>query len=140
MEVRVEEKPFPEKLEDRMAIVANGVNTELKAVTLLHLDDVPTEAGVIRARIMETIGGGYLPHSAAFRAYGTTLHKIALVAKETVARDTGEGEYVGYSLTEAGKKYGVPASVFSLRYAVEHEMSMFQVLGPTNSKGKSRAP
>ncbi len=140
MQERIEEKSFPNNLEDRLAIIANAVNTELKNVTLLHLDDVPKEAPEIKARIRETIGRGYLPHVETFRAYGNTLHDIALVAKKTITRDTGEIECIGYSLTEAGKTYGLPSAVLSLRYAVDNKISMFQILGSTISSGDSRAP
>ncbi|MBI2452273.1 hypothetical protein HYV50_04335 [Candidatus Pacearchaeota archaeon] len=140
MQERIEEKPFPNNLEDRLAIIANAVNTELKSAALLHLDDVPREGSEIRAKIRETIWRGYLPRTQSFKEYGNTLHEIALVAKKTITRDTGEVEYIGYSLTEAGKTYGLPCAVLSLRYAVENKISMFQIFGSTLSKGKSRAP
>ncbi len=139
MEERIEEKPFPNNLEARLAIVANAVNTELKSATLLHLDDVPKEASEIKARIRETIGRGYLPDARSFGGYGDTLHDIA-VAKKTITRDTGEIEYPGYSLTEAGKTHGLPSAVLSLRYAFDNNISMFKILGPTLSRGNSGAP
>ncbi|MBS3081027.1 HTH domain-containing protein [Candidatus Pacearchaeota archaeon] len=140
MQKIIEEKPFPSKLEDRLASVANAINTELKIATLLHLDDTPREASEIRQRVRETIERGYLPKTETFMAYGNTLHDIALVAKETVVRDTGEVAHVGYSLTEAGKRYGLPASAISLEYSVGNDISLFQILGSTASKGDSRAP
>lgn len=137
---RIEEKQFPDNLEDRLAIIANAINTELKTATLLHLDDAPREDSEIRARIGETIGEGYLPETRAFSAYGNTLYNIALVAKKTITRDTGEVQYIGYSLTEIGKTLGLPVAVFSLRYAVDNKISMFNILGSTASRGDSRAP
>jgi len=139
-EVIREENEFPSDLEERMAAVLNGVNTELKAVTILHLDDRPAEAKEIKTRVRETRGSGYLPHFINFNSYGNTLHDIALVAKETIVRDTGEKLHVGYSLTEAGRVYGRQVAAFSLRYAVESNGSMYEILGPTLSKGSSRAP
>jgi predicted transcriptional regulator len=140
MERRVEEKPFPDDLEGRLASVANAVNTELKTVTLLHLDDRPADRSEIKVRIRETIGMGYLPSCNVFGNYGNTLHDIALVARETVIRDTGDIEYIGYSLTEAGKKYGVPIAASALKYVVDNDRSMFSILGQTTSHGETRAP
>ena len=31
------EKPFPNDLEDRLAVIASAVNTELKTAAILHL-------------------------------------------------------------------------------------------------------
>ncbi|MBI2451970.1 helix-turn-helix transcriptional regulator [Candidatus Pacearchaeota archaeon] len=140
MQERIEEKSFPNNLEDRLAIIANALNTEFKSAILLHLDDTPREAPEIRVKVRETIGRGYLPSKSTFGTYGDTLHEIALVAKKTITRDTGEVEYIGYSLTEAGKTYGLPCAVLSLRYAVDNNISMFQILGSTASPGESRAP
>jgi len=139
-EVIREEREFPSDLQKRMAAVLNGVNTELKAVTILHLDDKPVEFTEIRDRVRETRGEGYLPRPNNFGTYSNTLHNIALVAKETIVRDTGEKSHIGYNLTEAGKIYGRQIAAFSLRYAVESGRSMYEILGSTRSKGVSRAP
>src|SRR3989338_10469215 len=136
----IDEKSFPSNLEDRLASISNAINTELKIATLLHLDDSPREAREIKARVRETIGRGYLPKTETFMAYGNTLHDIALVAKETVVRDTGKIAYIGYSLTEAGKRYGRPATVLSLQYSVDNNISMFQILGSILTGGDSRSP
>jgi len=135
-----EEKEFPSDLEERLAVVLNGVNTELKSATILHLDSSPAEAAEIRARIRESRGKGYLPRSSGFDTYGKTLHNIALVAKKTVIRNTGENIYLGYSLTEAGRIYGRQVAAFSLRYSVEKGRSMYEILGSSVSRGNSRAP
>ena len=50
----MEEKKFPDDLEGRMSSVLNAVNTELKTVTLLHLDDRPADGIEIRDRIRDT--------------------------------------------------------------------------------------
>ncbi|MBS3081062.1 helix-turn-helix transcriptional regulator [Candidatus Pacearchaeota archaeon] len=136
----IEEKSFPSSLENRLASVANAINTELKSATLLHLDDTPREAREIKQRVRETIGKGYLPVVNTFKAYGNTLHDIALVARQTIVRDTGEVAHVGYSLTEAGNRYGLSAAVMSLEYSIENNISMFQILGSTTSHGDSRSP
>lgn len=138
--VFLDEKEFPDDLEGRMSSVLNAVNTELKTVTLLHLDDRPADSIEIRDRIRDTRGEGYLPLLGNFGRYGNTLHDIALVAKQTVVRDNGETQVLGYSLTEAGRKYGVPIAEHVLKWVVDNDLSMYNVLGSTTSKGKTRSP
>ena len=139
-EVIREEKPFPDDLEGRLSAVANAVNMEFKTITLLHLDDIPASGNEIRRRIRETRGRGYLPDVRLFGAYGNTLHDIALVAKQTVIRDEGYIQEIGYELTEAGRVYGIPIASLALKFAVDNGISFYSILGPTLSRGKSRAP
>src|SRR3989344_6805527 len=134
-------KSFPDDLEGRLNSMLNVVNTELKSATLLHLDDSPTEPSEIRVRIRETIGEGYLPIPSGFGAYcHHTLFPIGAVAEEMIRRESVEAVYPAYSLTEAGKIYGRPVSALALQYAVENQMSLFQILGSTASHGKTRCP
>ena len=134
-------KSFPDDLEGRLNSMLNVVNTELKSATLLHLDDSPTEPSEIRVRIRETIGEGYLPIPSGFGAYcHHTLFPIGAVAEEMIRRESVEAIYPAYSLTEAGKIYGRPISALALQYAVENQMSLFQILGNTASHGKTRCP
>lgn len=139
-DISVSEKPFPNNLEGRLESALNVVNTELKAITLLHLNNIPADSSEIKERVRRTIGKGYLPNGNTFGAYGRTLHKISRVAKETVVRDADETVYVGYSLTKAGKRYGQPIAELFLKWAVDNNISMFSVLGSTLSGGKTRAP
>ena len=136
------EKPFPDDLEGRLNAMLNVVNTELKTVTLLHLDDTPADEYEIKARIRETVGKGcYLPTSGTFGGYcHNTLLPIGTVAEEEVIKDTGENVYVGYKLTEAGKKYGLPISAFTLEYVAQSGQSMFSIFGSSHSHGKTRSP
>lgn len=133
---------FPKDLEGRLnAIVGGVVNSELKSATLLALDDVPADAEEIKARVREIAGEGYLPRSTAFGSYcHNSFFPIGLVARESVIRDEGGFEGIGYSLTDAGKKYGVPIAEFSLDWAVRNNWSLYEILGSTASPGKSRAP
>jgi len=136
------EKPFPEDLEGRLNAVLNVVNTELKTVTLLHLDDTPAEASEIRARIRETVGKGfYLPQGRAFSGYcHETLFPIGTVAEEIIRRESVEAIYTAYSLTESGKRYGLPVAVLALKFAAENHRSLFKIMGSTGSSGETRAP
>lgn len=53
----------------------------------------------------------------------------------------GEDEAITcYRLTEAGKVYGRPIAAFALDYVFRTGRSMYQILGSTESHGKSRAP
>jgi len=135
----IEEKEFPDNLEGRLSSVLNAVNIELKTVTLLHLDDRPADRIEIRDRIRDTRGKGYLPFPNVFGSYGNTLHNIALVAKQTIVRDDGETQVLGYSLTEAGKMYGVPIAEHVLKWVVDNNLSMYSILGVTQSSGKKRS-
>jgi len=139
-EVVREEKPFPDDLEGRLSAVANAVNMEFKTITLLHLDDIPASGNEIRRRIRETRGRGYLPDVRLFGAYGNTLHDIALVAKQTVIRDEGDIQEIGYELTEAGRVYGIPIASLALKYAIDNGISFYSILGQTLSRRESRAP
>lgn len=136
------EAPFPEDLEGRLNAVLNVVNTELKSVTLLHLDDVPREATEIKARIRETVGEDcYLPQRHVFGDYcHQTLFPIGTVAEETITREGVETFSVGYSLTEAGKRFGRPVAALALQFVTENGMSLYEVSGSTQSNGKTRSP
>jgi len=134
------EKLFPKDLEGRLEVVANAVNTEFKSVTLLHLDDIPRDYHEIKASIKGTRGRGYLPNVRVFGRYGDTLHDIALVAKQTIIRDKADLQTIGYSLTEAGRIYGVPIASSALKWTVDNEISMYSVLGSTASRGETRSP
>ncbi|MDP4039481.1 MAG: hypothetical protein Q8P57_02790 [Candidatus Pacearchaeota archaeon] len=135
-----DEMVFPTDLEERLGVVLNGINTELKIATLLHLDVNPVDGRGIRERIRDTIGCGYLPFENAFRRYMETLQGIALVARETVIGGGGDVVKVSYSITDAGSRYGIPVAEHALRWGVDNGVSMFQVLGSTLSSGNSRAP
>ena len=135
------ENPFPNDLEGRMNSILNVVNTELKTVTLLHLDDSPADMYEVKRRVRETVGNGiYLPGYKTFGGYCCkTLFPIGTVAEEVIL-DEGEVISTAYKLTEAGKKYGIPIAMFTLDYVFRTGKSLFENLGSTNSSGKSRAP
>lgn len=140
-EIQTREKPFPEDLEGRLNSILNVVNTELKTATILHLDDVPAEGKKIRRRLKQNIGRNYLPQGRTFNNYcHATLLPIGMIAEEVTIQEDAENVVVGYRLTEAGKKYGLPIAAFTLDWVYMHDQSLFEILGPTGSKGKSRSP
>lgn len=134
--------PFPSDLEGRLNAVMNIANGELKVATLLHLDDTLAGGEDILARVRESVGRGVrLIYGNNFSGYcHKSLLPIGTVAEEEIRRDDGEVISVGYRITEAGKKYGVPISVFSLQWGVDNGVSLYSVLGSTCSKGKTRSP
>jgi predicted ArsR family transcriptional regulator len=141
-ETRRIEVPFPDDLEARMNAILSTVNTELKSVTLLHLDDKAINEGDIRKRIRESVGKEqYLPHAVVMGDYcDDTFVPMSLVARQEIIRDQGDIEEIGYSRTIAGKKYAQPLAAYALRWAVENEMSLYTVLRKVSSRGESRAP
>lgn len=140
--VEYKENPFPESLEGRMNAMLNVVNTELKTATVMHLDDTPAEKDEIKARIRESVGGDcYLPQTASFRDYcHHTLFPIGMVAEEMIRRETIEAVYPAWKLTDAGRDYGRPCAVMALEFAVDNDISLYNILGNTSSKGKTRSP
>jgi len=137
------ENPFPDDLEGRLNAITNVVNTELKALTILHLDDRYVDKREIKSRLRDTVGdGAYLPNSHSFGGYcsrsllpnGVVEGDIQIIN----ARDSKE--FKGYRLTEAGKKYGRPIAAFTLDYVLRMGRSMFEIFGSTQSHGKTRAP
>ncbi|MDO8460493.1 MAG: hypothetical protein Q7S74_05255 [Nanoarchaeota archaeon] len=136
------EVPFPDDLEGRLNVVLNIVNTEFKMITLLHLNNIPTNESEIRAKVKRTVGKStYLPLKKSFRNYCcNTLFSTGTVAEEEIIKDEDKNSYFGYCLTTAGKDYGLPISAFSLNYVVQNQKSMFKILRKTSPKGETRAP
>lgn len=135
------EEEFPTEIKERMNAVLNVVNSELKSLTLLHLDDTSASGDVIRKRILDTVEDGYLPIPSTFEEYcHHSLLPIGMVAKEEVVRDLSSNVLVGYSLTDAGREYGKMIASFALQFACDNDISMFSILRSTKSRGLSRAP
>tara|TARA_Y100000034_G_scaffold131521_1_gene192435 strand:- start:533 stop:1828 length:1296 start_codon:yes stop_codon:yes gene_type:complete len=138
------ENPFPDDLEGRLNAITNIVNTELKALTLLHLDDRYASENEIRSRLRDTVDDRiYLPKNNSFGGYCFhSLLPIGAVAKGNIQITNARGlsEFIGYRLTEAGEKYGRPIAAFTLDYVSKTRKSMFEILGSTHSPGKTRAP
>jgi predicted HTH transcriptional regulator len=63
-----------------------------------------------------------------------------MVAKEEILSDGDITLQTGYRLTGAGLHYGLPIAAFSLVFAVNNNLSLYSVLGPTTSPGDSRSP
>jgi hypothetical protein len=133
------ENPFPADLEGRLNAILNVTNLELKTITFLHLDSRAASRTELKARVRRTTGQGiYLPSN--FECYcRKSLYPIGCVAEERVLEETDNTISSGYSLTEAGRKYGLPIAAFSLAYAVDNNQSLFSILGSTNSPRSRRS-
>lgn len=126
---------FPSGLDGRLDALLNGINTELKTVTMLHLGDLPAPLNVIIERIRGTVGERqYLPSRITFRGYlNNSLVPNGLASREV------EDE-IKFALTNAGRMYGVLAAALALKWAVDNDMSMYTCLGCSWSPTESRSP
>ena len=68
-----------------------------------------------------------------------TFAPIGLIVQDIMGRGLNYSQRY-FTLTQAGETYGQPAAAFSLKYAVDHNTSLFNLLGSTQSGGDSRAP
>ncbi len=130
---------FPDDPELRLESILSCMNGELKQATLLVLSDEPQTSADIW-KIISSTTREKIPVTSVFSEYCTdTLSPIGFLVKELFSLGRGiENAY--YTITQAGKKYGQPIAAFSLRYAVDHNISLHQLLGQTQSRGDSRAP
>ncbi len=140
--LKSEEHEFPEDNEGRVSSILNIVNNDVRNVLLMHLDDTPREPKEVRSLVKSTIGRSIrIPQESTFNSYLLkVLFPIGAVAKQEVIREYPDMVVVGYRLTQAGRIYGRPFAALSLEYAVDNNISMNSILGPTQSSGRSRSP
>lgn len=120
-------------LERRLSNVLCVVNSELKALTLLGLDDGFCGRAEIVSRVKEFVGRGFpLVSARTFEQYCSE----SLVPFGVAVGD----EDMGFALSDDGKEYGRNIAAFSLKYAADNGFSLFSVLGGTSSHGTSRSP
>lgn len=129
---------FPSNPETRLKAVLSCMNSELKQATLLVIDKTPMTGTAIEKRLADLTDARLPPR--AFYAYGVqTLCPAGFVIHEIF----GKGLRIRYNcfkLSNAGDKCGQPIAAFSLRYAVDHNLSLYHLLGPATAVGESRAP
>ncbi len=136
---------FPTGQAKRYSALLNVVNTELKCATVYYLGESPfaQTSAEIQARHKGIFGfyNEWVPTHASFgNLCHHTLYPIGCVAEEKVEREKDGREVKSWKLTKEGAKYGLPVARFALRKAVDFGVSMFQVLGATQSSGETRAP
>jgi hypothetical protein len=136
---RIQHK-FPEDPEARLAAVLSCINSELKQATLLVLDRHPGTSTDISKRLA-TIANAKLPTPGTFSSYCTdTLVTMGFVVQERFRKRRPGFPRNYFAISGPGEKYGQPIAAFSLRYAVDHNLSLHELLGQTASAGESRAP
>jgi len=130
---------FPENSEARLEAVLCCMNSELKQAVVLVLDRFPRTYWEIGGSL-SAITNARLPARPTFSAYCVdTFAPIGFLVHKRYGRGLGLADHY-FQLSEQGAKYGQPIAAFSLRYAVEHNLSLYQLLGQTQSSGDSRAP
>jgi DNA-binding MarR family transcriptional regulator len=138
------EYDFPTDPEERFAAVMSSIgNGAQKCVTLLELSQtrgILTSTELRNAFLKDTQGIWRVSKSVPSLYMRNTLIPIGFVAEEVVMRSQ-VGEYtVGFSLTDSGRKYGVPIAKFLTRESSKFTFSLSQVFGATSSNGETRAP
>jgi len=132
-------RDFPEHPEARLETLLRCMNGEIKQALLLVVDHDPMTGTGIRNCLAE-LTRSFLPGQATFRDYCVqTLAPAGLLTHQLFGNDWGT-KYSCFSLSKAGEKYGQPVAAFSLKYAVDHNLSLYDLFGPTSSPGNSRAP
>jgi len=131
---------FPEHPEARLAAVLSCMNSELKQATLLVLDRYPGTSTDISKRLAG-IANATLPTPGTFSAYCTdTFVPMGFVVQERFRKRRPGFPMNYFAISGPGEKYGQPIAAFSLRYAVDHNISLYELLGQTASPGESRSP
>lgn len=134
---------FPKNLEERFNAVLNIINNENKAFTIGWLLDNNWRT----KEDLERLAKGYVfplfkpPTAKSYQQYcDHTLIPIGAVAEEKIIIKGRTNPVSHYRLTEDGEKYAKPIAQFALKTAVDSGISMFEILGSSNSRGDTRAP
>jgi len=130
---------FPQDTGMRLDAVFSCVNNEIKAETILCMDELPMFYADIYKRL-SGLTDTALPFPITFYNYCiATLSPIGFLVQEALGFEGVEtGKY--FKLSPAGKKYGQPIAAFSLNFAAENGVSLYSILGQTASPGDTRAP
>ena len=135
-------REFPRDPEQRLEALLSVGNTEPKQVLGLLLSDNPQSVEALRNQFISLIEGvqykgkQWRPQVNTIESYLTvSLDRIGFVAFPIISRTE-----VCYSRTNAGKIYGAPVLAFTLHMTNQINFSMYNILGPTNTPGDSRAP
>lgn len=128
---------FPRDPEGRLESVLSCMNGEVKQATLLVIGRDPATRSGIRRRLTE-LTAARLPGVSTFFDYCMqTLCPAGFVIHEVFGTEIPCN---CFRISEAGEKYAQPIAAFSLRYAVENNISLGDLLGTASSAGDSRAP
>lgn len=137
-------KAFPSDQEQRLeAVLAGFMNAETKQILVMLLNSGITELGSLIDQFSEATGKSWTRHQSLgnltnYMAY--SIDTIGFVAHPVVIRQPFGDVDVGYALTEAGMRYGLPLGAFGLNLSNKIGLSLHQILGSTSTSGDSRSP
>jgi len=137
--IRGKEFRFPRNPEARFQSILSCMNTELKQALLLTADWYPrTYIGLYNK--LAAVTNIDLPCAQDIDSYCVdTLTPAGMLTMELFGRGLGYAER-NFRLNQRGAKYGQPLAAFSIKYAVDHGVSLYELLGQTASAGDSIAP
>lgn len=121
------ENPFPDDLEKRLEVVLGAMSNVFHRLILLELNQGPANIVDLRNRIERKIDQPEKVHLAGKEAFSSYLRN-RLYKPGLVAEDKTEKPAIFY-LTDAGKKYGVPISMFISDYEFRTKKSFIEILG-----------
>lgn len=130
---------FPKDSEARMEAVLSCVNSELKQATVLVMDKYPFTGNDTHARLQQYTDAKIPDRKTLYNYCSATFSPIGFLVEELFGRGLGLADRY-FTLSDAGLVYGQAIAAFSLRFAVDNNLSLYQFFGPTYSTGNSRAP
>lgn len=132
---------WPENKEEQLTRLLASINTETKNVLLAWcLDDTFRGAEELAHRFRTHTESPFTRTTDSLESYiNETFEPIGLVARTDLAQ-AGDNPEVLYTLTEAGKTFARQLAAFAIQYAVDNDISMYSLLGPTGSTGNTRSP
>ncbi|EKD65657.1 MAG: hypothetical protein ACD_50C00024G0004 [uncultured bacterium] len=132
------EQEFPKNGDERLNALLGSFNMPTKAVVqqLLPYNGYISPDALVRD-FREVFKGTELASfdSKSIISYCfNTLCPIGLVAQEYTIEYFGKDKLVGFGLTEAGAKYGIPAACLALYFENERKQSLYPTFGAIHKK------
>ncbi len=130
-------EPFPEEPELRLKQCLSVINTSPKCVTMFL---IPGQGQFIEPKELRKefarVNSGSVFEAADTRTAEVycqySLKPHGMLIEEISFIQTGSRRVLGYSLTEAGEKYGKPAAAIALLFEFQNKFSLFEVFGSSN--------
>lgn len=138
---------FPTNPIERMGLVLSGaINSGPKStlVMLFPSSREYIENSDLTASFREVVSKSKTPFADATSSWlipycKYSLEDVGLVAQILEIDHAGVVIPIGYRLTEAGEKYGVPAAARALYFESQYkDISLYKVFGQTASRGKEK--
>lgn len=130
--------------QETLDLIAGIANHEAKALLLVFLDQQPQYYGryAMGKGFNDFIGPGNpwpKAPAGAFQYCSDSLEPIGQVVEGEV--ETIRGISNGYAISPYGREVGLPLAGLLLDWSLRHpDISLQQILGPTNTRGETRAP